>query len=72
MTFKKTAGEFIFNVAKKAFGGNKQKTYGTGAINKVEPNVPVTKSDKIKRDLRLATQKRKTSEVKLDNTIFRI
>ena len=72
MTFKKTAGEFIFNVAKKAFGGNKQKTYGTGAINKVEPNVPVTKGQKIKRDLRLAKQKSKTAQVKLDNTIFRI
>ena len=72
MTFKKTAGEFIFKVAKKAFGGNKQKTTGTGAINKVEPNVPVTKVDKVKRDLRLATQKSKASQAKLDNTIFRI
>ena len=54
------------------FGIGKQKTYGTGAINKVEPNVPETKGQKIKRDLALATQKRKTSEVKLDNTIFRI
>ena len=54
------------------FGIGKQKTYGTGAINKVEPNVPETKGQKIKRDLTLATQKRKTSEVKLDNTIFRI
>jgi len=52
--------------------GKKQKTYGTGAINKIEPNVPETKAQKIKRDLALATQKRKTSEVKLDNTIFRI
>ena len=72
MTFKKTAGEFIFNVAKKAFGGNKKKTTGTEVISKVEPNVPVTKADKVKRDLRLATQKSKASQAKLDNTIFRI
>ena len=57
---------------KALMSGGKQKTYGTGAINKVEPNVPETKGEKIKRDLALATQKRKTSEVKLDNTIFRI
>ena len=72
MTFKKTAGEFVFNVAKKAFGGNKQKTTGTEVISKVTPNVPVTKVDKVKRDLRLATQKSKASQAKLDNTIFRI
>ena len=57
---------------KALMSGGKQKTYGTGAINKVDPNVPETKGEKIKRDLALATQKRKTSEVKLDNTIFRI
>ena len=63
----------MFNKLVKLFGvGGKQKTYGTGAINKVDPNVPETKGEKIKRDLALATQKRKTSEVKLDNTIFRI
>jgi hypothetical protein len=41
-------------------------------IKSVAPNVPVTKADKFKRDLRLAKQKSKTSQVKLDNTIFRI
>ena len=41
-------------------------------IKSVAPNVPATKADKVKRDLRLATQKTKTSQVKLDNTIFRI
>ena len=61
----------MFNKLVKLFGG-KQKTYGTGAINKVEPNVPETKGQKIKRDLKLAKQKTKTSQVKLDNTIFRI
>ena len=41
-------------------------------IKSVKPNVPLTKADKVKRDLRLAKQKSKTSQVKLDNTIFRI
>ena len=57
---------------KALMSGGKQKTYGTGAINKVEPNVPETKGEKIKRDLKLAKQKSKTAQVKLDNTIFRI
>ena len=62
-----------FNYAKKLItGGNKQKTTGTEVISKVTPNVPKTKVDKVKRDLRLATQKSKTSQVRLDNTIFRI
>ena len=47
-----------FNYAKKLFtGGGKQKTYGTGAINKVEPSVPVTKSEKIQSKLAIAKQK---------------
>ena len=63
----------MFNKLVKLFGtGGKQKTYGTGAINKVEPNVPETKGQKIKRDLNLAKQKTKASQAKLDNTIFRI
>ena len=41
-------------------------------IKSVKPNVPLTKADKVKRDLILAKQKSKTSQVKLDNTIFRI
>ena len=57
---------------KALMSGGKQKTYGTGAINKVEPNVPETKGEKIKRDLKLAKQKSKTAQVNLDNTIFRI
>ena len=57
---------------KALMSGGKQKTYGTGAINKVEPNVPETKGQKIKRDLTLAKQKSKTAQVNLDNTIFRI
>ena len=41
-------------------------------ITKVEPNVPKTKGEKLKRDLKLAVRKSKTAGVKLDNTIFRI
>ena len=41
-------------------------------IKSVKPNVPQTKADKVKRDLRIATQKTKASQAKLDNTIFRI
>ena len=41
-------------------------------IKSVKPNVPKTKTDKVKRDLRIATQKSKASQAKLDNTIFRI
>ena len=55
---------------KKILGFAGKKVYDT--ITKVNPNVPKTKQEKLARDLRLAKQKRKTSEVKLDNTIFRI
>ena len=41
-------------------------------ITKVDPFVPTTKAEKTARDLRRAVQKRKTSEVNLDNTIFKI
>ena len=41
-------------------------------ITSVKPNVPVTKGQKLKRDLKIATQKSKTAKVNLDNTIFRI
>ena len=41
-------------------------------ITSVKPNVPVTKGQKLKRDLKIATQKSKASQAKLDNTIFRI
>ena len=41
-------------------------------ITSVKPNVPVTKGQKLKRDLKIATQKSKTAGVKLDNTIFKI
>jgi len=41
-------------------------------IKAVNPNVPVTKSEKLKRDLKFATRRSQTAQVKLDNTIFRI
>ena len=41
-------------------------------ITSVNPNVPTNKAEILKRDLNLATQKRKASESKLDNTIFKI
>ena len=41
-------------------------------ITSVKPNVPVTKGQKLKRDLNLLKQKTKTSNVRLDNTMFRI
>ena len=64
--FVKAGFSFLKNL------GKGQKTTGTEVISKVTPNVPVTKADKVKRDLRLATQKTKASQAKLDNTIFRI
>ena len=41
-------------------------------ITKVDPFVPKTKLEKSARDLARARQQRKTSEVNLDNTVFRI
>ena len=41
-------------------------------IDKVKPFVPETNLEKSQRDLRRARQQRKTSEVNLDNTLFRI
>ena len=59
-----------FGKALKKFG--KQKTTGTEVISSVKPNVPVTKGQKLKRDLKIATQKSKTAQARLDDTIFRI
>ena len=62
-----------YNYAKKLFtGGSKQKTTGTEVIDKVKPNVPVTKGEKLKSQIKIATQKSKAAQAKLDNTIFRI
>ena len=52
--------------------GVKQKTTGKEVIDSVTPNVPVTKSDKVKRDLKLDVQKLKGGKAKLDQTIFEV
>ena len=70
--YKPSPLSLLVQGAKKILTGGKQKTYGTGAINKVEPNVPVTKGQKLKRDINIAVQKSKAAQAKLDNTIFRI
>jgi len=41
-------------------------------ITKVDPFVPKNKKEKLARDYGVAQRKRKASEVKLDNTVFRI
>ena len=60
-----TAKQFINQI----FGGGSKVS---PTITKVDPFVPTTKAEKSARDLRRARQKRKTSEVNLDNTVFRI
>ena len=62
----------LYNTVKTALTGGKQKTTGTEVIDKVKPNVPVTKGEKLKSQIKIATQKSKASQAKLDNTIFRI
>ncbi len=69
---KTPIGKKVVDTVKNIFTGGKQKTTGTEVIKSVNPNVPVTKGQKLKRDLKLATQKRKASEARLDSTIFRI
>jgi len=69
---KTPIGKKVVDTVKNIFTGGKQKATGTEVINKVDPFVPQTKAEISARDLRRATQKRKTSEVKLDNTLFRI
>ena len=55
---------------KKILGFSGKKVYDT--ITNVKPFVPKNKKEISARDLRRAKQARKTSEVKLDNTVFRI
>ena len=62
------AAKFIKNL----ITGGKQKTTGTEVIKSVKPSVPKNKSEKLKSQLKIATQKSKASQAKLDNTIFRI
>ena len=51
MTFKKTAGEFVFNVAKKAFGGKKQKTTGREVIDKFKPGTEFKGTPKYTKEM---------------------
>ena len=60
--------QFVGYLIKKAIGKGKVSP----TITKVDPFVPTTKAEKSARDLRRAVRARKTSEVKLDNTVFRI
>ena len=69
MTFKKTAGEFIYNVAKKAFKGRK----GSGeAIKNIGANVPKSKLEKLTRDVKILEQKAKATKAMVDQTNFEI
>ena len=69
--FKKFQAAYQFGkTVAKQLKGNKSKVSPT--ITKVKPNVPVTKGQKLKRDLKIATQKSKASRAKLDNTLFKI
>ena len=65
-------GFFGKQLLKNLIKGGKQKTTGTEVIKSVKPNVPKNKSEKLKSQLKIATQKSKASQAKLDNTIFRI
>jgi len=59
MTFKKTAGEFVFNLGKKAVKKifNKQKTTGQ-TVNPFKFKPSKTKSEKELRDLNVSLKKR--------------
>ena len=65
-------GFFGKQLLKNLIKGGKQKTTGTEVIKSVKPSVPKNKSEKLKSQLKIATQKTKASQAKLDNTIFRI
>ena len=69
---KTPIGKKVVDTVKNIFTGSKQKTTGTEVIDKVKPNVPVTKGEKLKSQIKIATQKSKAAQAKLDNTIFKI
>jgi hypothetical protein len=60
MTFKKTAGEFVFNLGKKAVKKifNKQKTTGTEVVQPFKFKPSKTKSEKESRDFKISLKKR--------------
>ena len=68
----------IFGVALRGLGmlgkklAKKQKTTGTEVIKSVKPSAPKNRSEKLKSQLRIATQKSKAAQARLDNTRFRI
>ena len=70
--FKPTKAGIIKAVGQKIGSLIKGKGKVSPTITKVDPFVPKTKAEISARDLRRAKQARKTSEVKLDNTLFRI
>ena len=70
--FKPTKAGIIKAVGQKIGSLIKGKGKVSPTITKVDPFVPKTKAEISARDLRRAKQARKTSEVKLDNTVFRI
>jgi hypothetical protein len=65
---KTPIGKKVVDTVKNIF--TSKKTSPT--ITSVTPNVPVTKGQKLKRDLTLQKRKTATSGVRLDNTMFRI
>mgnify|MGYP003656937492 FL=1 len=67
----KTGYGAVRDVVNKIFKP-KQKTTGTGAINSVNPNVPVTKLQKAERDLNLAKHKYKGTAKKTEMTVDKI
>ena len=69
MVFKKTAGEFIYNVAKKAF---KKNPNPGKAIKSVKTNVPDTETKKLASRLKVLEQKGKAAKSMLDQTNFEI
>ena len=61
---------YTYNAAKKALRGG---STGSGQrITRIEPNVPVTRSEKAETNLKIAIQKRKAAEAKLAQTNFEI
>ena len=62
----------LYSKGKNVLTGGKQKTTGTEVIDKINPNVPSTRVEKAQRDLKLAKEKTKGSQAKLDTTKFEI
>ena len=62
----------IFGIALRGLGmlGKGKKVSKT--ITSVKPNVPKTKTEKLKSKLAIAKQKTKASKAKLDQTVFDI